>query len=173
MPEIAVRSETHKRRTGEGIRRLSIVLGIVGLAIGCVYATPRFQALEHRRWSYACFDQQRKNHPKAKIDARVRELVLVELATPTPDSFVPDKAMDSTKMHGTASSDVIMDEIIAETPPLVIYQERFALGSDAPPRVLEYIALILPLAFGFLAPWGTTRAAAWVFDGFRADKTEG
>jgi hypothetical protein len=51
-----------------------------------------------------------------------------------------------------------------------IYREPFAEGSDELPGFHQIAALLAPILFGFLIPWGSVRITAWVAHGFLADR---
>jgi hypothetical protein len=169
------------RRGSEGIRRLALVLGVVGAILGGFYARPRFQSLQHRQWHFAYFSEQRKAHPKAKIEKRGREVALVEMPAPidwaasakqagliaVPPGFTLDKP----------SSDVSKDPnagwtLLPPDPPAPIYEQTFPAGSDAPPWRFEYVLLALPVILGFLLPLGAIHATVWVVRGFRLDRVD-
>jgi hypothetical protein len=52
-----------------------------------------------------------------------------------------------------------------------VYRESFLEGSDELPGFQQIAAVLAPILFGFLVPWGSVRIAAWVAYGFLADRS--
>lgn len=52
-----------------------------------------------------------------------------------------------------------------------IYREAFPKDWRIKPDWRDYAALLIPVALGFLIPWGIVRATAWVAHGFQIDRS--
>jgi hypothetical protein len=125
-------------RTSEGIRRLAILLGITGAALGAFRSKPRFESIEHQRWHFAYFSEQRKAHPKARIKKRGREVALVEMPAPVDYDALARQAgaivaPPASPVTWTVSDKPLARQAGAIVPPPVKLPPGFKLDAPAAP----------------------------------------
>jgi hypothetical protein len=125
-----------------GVRRLAVVVAILGAVGGLSITRARLQSVfvEHGDYQYRL--SQIAAHPQWRL---ARDgLSLWRL-----DVFGPYYAGDKPYR--------VWNEAVAFEP-----------GSDQPPRVYEYLIAALPAIAGAFLPWLAIHAVAWIVTGFRS-----
>lgn len=135
----------------EGIRRLALAIGVVGMLAVGISARSEIQDLLRQQRNYSHFRKERRAHPSA-------ELLLDSSWGP----ILREPARRATAVYaGLPAGFEPIDD-----PAAVPYEERFPPGSDSAPAAREFLWITFLMGIGFFLPWAGVNSAAWVIDGF-------
>jgi hypothetical protein len=157
------------RRAGEGVRRLSLLIATVGGIGGLFAAMPLVRDLQQRRWSFQYFQQQRREHPSARVvreTAYYSQLFLVEARDgklPPPEGFTEAGGREEPEKWRSLLGGSDADRV---------YFKAFPEDWASPPMWYEYALPLGVIFLGFTVPWAATRFVAWVVSGFVLDRNK-
>lgn len=176
----------------EGMRRLGLLLGVLGACVGAVAAwegtrTAWIALTEHRRFeSVLASPTMRKVAKAARADADaqiVSESAMTKIPLPpgatlvSPSAHASDPweqaARDYKGQHVLVRLDGV-DQVTVDKTGLItsidLSTGESVEKTDAP-HIWAFLPLLLLPAIGFLVPWGLVRVMAWIAVGFFAPRT--
>ena len=138
----------------EGMRRLSLILGVAGAILGGFASYSEFQSVKEQRASYARFEQL------VNSDVVKKERKNCLLDNPPPGyaklgSQLQENGASVQAINWTDDCKILDYEIAGEW--------HFA---PLAPKSWEYLLVALFPICGFLIPWGAVRVIGWVGAGF-------
>ncbi|MGB9455192.1 MAG: hypothetical protein WCB12_04070 [Bryobacteraceae bacterium] len=141
----------------EGVRRLALVVGVLGALAGVPRSQHLFYILELHRCGFAYYQRELAAHPNATIDqVGPNRIVLIETGPPVPSfsAAKPPPGFSATTPYWWPQ----------------VYKE--SLSTEPPPRWYEYLVVVVPPAIGFCLAWAAVRCVAWVVEGFLRPSTQ-
>jgi len=153
----------------EGVRRLSLLLGILATIPWLVSALPEYQSLRERKWHYDYFMNQWKAHPAAELISDSHEAIIALVEAEFNPPSAGDRSRILHNIYRFPHKPVPYTEFVRNGDPVrVTWAEEFVEGTDQKPTLSEYLSIPLKVLGAFFAPWLFVRAVGWVVAGFRS-----
>ena len=159
------------RTRSEGIRRLSLLLGLAGGLLGCMGSFGYWGSVAQKeqllalRLEIAERDQtiyEMWGTEQGPADERDRDVAIEYNKGRKPEDRINKLQVDRIVSRFLREEIKAFSEGVEYTPPKP--------PPSKPPGFAEYLPIAVIPVVGFLIPWGGIRVIAWVIEGFLADR---
>lgn len=184
----ATEGQSDKMRFKEGMRRIGLLVSVLGLCVGCYFSYEPFRELQRKVSDNAKFhrllsarDVQSaiaivKSRHKYAYTAGSRRYDFSALYGPiywSGDDPPTSDQIDAIHSNGyaisTAEVKAVSFESDGKTVSYLTRRDGSVLFDHGSPSASEYLFIGLPL-IGFLVPWVVIKCVVWVYSGFVESK---